>query len=101
MRGKSVRSHLFVAGLLLCLVPGSAAQQEPSSAPELSKPPTADFSHARKLMDAGKIDDAITELQAIEASNPATKGLALELGVAYYKKSDFPKAIEQLKRASA
>lgn len=100
MRGKFVRSHLFVAGLLVCLVCGLAAQQEPPPAPELSKSPTADFSHARKLMDAGKIDDAITELQAIEASNPATKGLALELGVAYYKKSNFPHAIEYLKRAS-
>lgn len=51
-------------------------------------------------MEEGKLDDAIAALQAIETSNPATKGLALELGVAYYKKSDFPKAIQYLKQAS-
>jgi len=101
MRGKFVRSHLLVLGLLILLICGAAAQQELPSASEASKTSPADFSEARKLMDSGKTDDAITELQAIEASNSATKGLALELGVAYYKKSDFPKAIEYLKRASA
>ncbi len=35
------------------------------------------------------------------AMDPTTKGLALELGTAYYKKSDYPKAIEYLKKASA
>ena len=35
------------------------------------------------------------------SGNPRAKGLDLELGTAYYKKSDFPKAIEYLKKASA
>jgi len=61
----------------------------------------ADFSQARKLMQAGKVDEAIAELQAMEASDPATKGLALELGTAYYKKSDFVKAVVYLKQATA
>ncbi len=52
-------------------------------------------------MRQGKIDDAITKLQMVESRDPATKGLALELGTAYYKKSDFPKAIEYLNKASA
>jgi len=52
-------------------------------------------------MQQGKIDDAITALQAIELRDPATKGVSLELGIAYYKKSDFPKAIEYLKKATA
>ena len=36
----------------------------------------------------------------IQSANPHANGLDLELGTAYYKKSDFPKAIEYLKKAS-
>jgi tetratricopeptide (TPR) repeat protein len=73
--------------------PGAPAAQTPDSSSE--------FAEARKLMQQGKIDDAITALQAIELRDPATKGVSLELGIAYYKKSDFPKAIEYLKKATA
>jgi tetratricopeptide (TPR) repeat protein len=52
-------------------------------------------------MQQGKIDDAIAELQSIESENPAAKGLDLEIGTAYYKKSDYPKAVEYLKKAVA
>src|SRR5580693_6889936 len=72
--------------------PGAPAAQTPDSSSE--------FAEARKLMQQGKIDDAITALQAIELRDPATKGVSLELGIAYYKKSDFPKAIEYLKKAT-
>jgi tetratricopeptide (TPR) repeat protein len=62
---------------------------------------TADFAEARKLMEQGKVDEAIASLQDLEAHDPAAKGLALELGTAYYKKSDFVKAITYLKKATA
>ncbi len=52
-------------------------------------------------MQQGKVDEAIAELQGLEARDPAAKGLALEMGTAYYKKSDFPKAIEYLRKATA
>jgi len=52
-------------------------------------------------MQAGKSDEAISELQMLESHDPSMKGLALELGTAYYKKSDFPKAIEYFKKATA
>ena len=55
---------------------------------------------ARKLEQAGKIAEAIADLQALEARDPATKGLALELGTAYYKKNDYPNAISYLKKAT-
>ena len=51
-------------------------------------------------MQQGKVDEAIAELKSAEAKDSATKGLALELGTAYYKKSDFPNAIQYLKKAS-
>jgi tetratricopeptide (TPR) repeat protein len=86
--------------LLMSAAIAPAQQELPSSpAPETTSAPP-DFAHAQKLMEQGKLDDAIAELQALETSNPARKGLALELGVAYYKKSDFPKATQYLKQAS-
>ena len=67
---------------------------------EAPKPETApDFTSARRLMQQGKFDDAIAQLQELSAKDPNLKGLAHELGVAYYKKGDFPKAIEFLKKA--
>ena len=52
-------------------------------------------------MQLGKIDDAIAELESMQNANPNTKGLDLELGIAYYKKGDYVKAVEFLKRAVA
>jgi tetratricopeptide (TPR) repeat protein len=60
-----------------------------------------DFAEVRRLVQQGRMDDAISALQALETSNPNAKGLDLELGTAYYKKSDYPKAIEYLKKATA
>ena len=84
---------------------GLAQQASPDGSP--SKPqqiaPVAppEFAEARKLMQQGDADKAIAELQAVEARNPATKGLDQELGTAYYKKNDFPQAIAYLKKAVA
>jgi tetratricopeptide (TPR) repeat protein len=52
-------------------------------------------------MQQGKLDDAIAELQSVRSSAPNAKGLDLELGTAYYKKSDYVKAIDFLKAALA
>ena len=52
-------------------------------------------------MEQGKLDEAIAELQQLESTSPSMKGLDLELGAAYYKKSDYAKAVEYLKKASA
>lgn len=95
-----------IANLLLtflALVAVSAAQQrEAISSPAAPKPAaTADFTEARKLMQEGKLDDAIAQLHAVEAHDPAAQGLALELGTAYYRKNDFPQAIEYLRKANA
>lgn len=68
------------------------------SLPAVTSP---EFAAARKLEQEGKIDDAVAELQKVESRDPATRGLAFELGAAYYKGSDFPKAIEYLRKATA
>lgn len=47
------------------------------------------------------MDEAIGELQAIEVHDPGAKGLPFEIGTAYYKKGDYSKAVEYLKKAIA
>jgi tetratricopeptide (TPR) repeat protein len=86
----------------------SIAQQQGAPvelpAPQASASPaavSAEFAEARKLMQQGKVDEAIAALQNLETHDPSTKGLALEMGTAYYKKSDFVKAIAYLKKATA
>jgi tetratricopeptide (TPR) repeat protein len=75
-------------------VPSAPSPQTSASVP-------SDFAEARKLTQKGRVDEAIAGLQSMEARDPNAKGLAFEMGTAYYKKSDFPKAIEYLKKATA
>jgi tetratricopeptide (TPR) repeat protein len=77
------------------------AEVSPTPLSQASPSAPSDFAEARKLMQEGRLDQAIAELQTVEARDPAAKGLALEMGTAYYKKSDFPKAIAYLKKATA
>ncbi|HMK29327.1 MAG TPA: tetratricopeptide repeat protein [Terriglobales bacterium] len=96
-------------GLTLALLVGwtavvsgqSSVQSSGSAAPAQSAEAqgSGPLAHARDLMEHGKNDQAIVELLRLEATSPEHKGLAHELGVAYYKKSNFPKAIEYLKKA--
>jgi len=97
-----LRLTCCAAFLLLPCTAGLAQQPTLPEAPAVSTQATPpEFAEARKLMQQGKVDVAIAELQALEARAPATKGLALEIGTAYYKKSDYPKAIDYLRKATA
>lgn len=102
-KGRLMKSVWLAAGIFIMLSLSGVAQQAPAAdaatAPAQGVP--AEFAEARKLAQQGKVDEAIAELQTVEARDPSTKGLALELGSAYYKKSDYPKAIEYLKKATA
>ena len=93
---------------LLSVVSSVGLAQQPAlnnvpSTPSLQTSPvsSSDFEEARKLAQQGKVDEAIAQLQALEARDPNAKGLTLEMGTAFYKKSDFLKAIEYLKKATA
>ena len=86
---------LLVASCLAAQAQQPAAPEPAASSPQAAPPA---FAQARRLTQQGKVDEAIAELQTLD---PATTGLALELGTAYYKKSDYPKAIEYLKKATA
>jgi tetratricopeptide (TPR) repeat protein len=70
---------------------------EPAQA--TANPPSSDFAHARRLLQQGKYDDAIAELQQLSITHPGLKGLSHELGMAYYKKGDYARSEEWLKQA--
>lgn len=100
-----MKSRLLIFGPLFCLVvlggiPVNAFGQE--SVPDAPSAPitasASEIAKAHKLMQQGNLDEAIAKLRALD---PSTKGVAFELGNAYYKKSDFSQAIEYLKKANA
>src|ERR1700736_6341372 len=94
-------SILFWTGSARGPAQEAPASQSPVPRSQASSSTAPDFSHARKLMQQGKLDEAIAELQALGTSNPGMKGIDLELGTAFYKKSDYGKAIGFLKKATA
>jgi tetratricopeptide (TPR) repeat protein len=101
---RSCTQAWFLVGVALFSAIAAGQQTTPSEAhaTHTAEPAVPDeVAHARKLMQEGKADEAIGELRTLESRDPAVKGLDLEIGTAYYKKSDFPKAIEYLKKATA
>src|SRR6266566_1203475 len=82
---------IFAVSALLSsqAVPGSPAPNQS----------TPDFTEARRLVQQGKYDQAISQLQELSAKDSGLKGLPHELGTAYYKKGDYIKAIDSFKAA--
>ncbi len=74
-------------------LPDPRPSQQPAQVPEL------DFDQARRLLQQGKYDEAISALHDLEAKHPGMRGLAHELGAAYYKSGNFVNAIFYLKKA--
>lgn len=95
------KSQILLTVLFFWVVGASIGQQATPAATVPVSENASEFVEPRKLMQQGKIDEAIEQLHRIEARDPATKGVALELGTAYYRKNDFPQAIEYLKKANA
>src|SRR5271168_5189456 len=71
-------------------VPQNPSGNNPPNTSQVQPQPSgSEFEGARRLLLQGKYDDAIAALHALEDKSPAMRGLAHELGAAYYKKSDF------------
>jgi len=69
------------AGLALVAAPGSAAADEtPPASPEAKAQALQHFTRAKALYDAGNYKDALTELEAAHALDPAAKDLSFDLG---------------------
>lgn len=107
------KAHRFRLAVLASLIlstplapPKTAqAQQSPTTknSPNASQPPSqssgSEFDAARQLLQKGKYEEAIALLHGLEGKIPPVKGLARELGIAYYKQGDFLTAISYLKNA--
>jgi len=74
-------------------------QQIEAPTPKETISPDTTIAEARRLSQQGKFDEAIGQLEALSAKQPDSKGLWHELGIVYYKKSDYPRAIENFQKA--
>ncbi|HZR57980.1 MAG TPA: tetratricopeptide repeat protein [Terriglobales bacterium] len=93
---------MIAACLTSIFTSGQATPSSPSAeatAATSSNPRSSIFADAHRLMQQGKYDDAIERLQSLATQNPKTEGLHHELGAAYYKKGNYPKAAEEFKQA--
>ncbi len=79
------------------LAPGQAIS-ELKPLPRFEHP---DLKHASGLIDQGQYRDAIAELEELQAKDPRQKGVARELGTAYYKTGDYPHATKALQEAAS
>jgi len=77
----------------------SGAQTIDAPKPRETVPPEKVLSDARRLSQQGKFDEALAQLEALALKDPELRGLAHELGVTYYKKSDYLKATASFKKA--
>src|ERR1035438_5081924 len=77
----------FLAAFLWAFSASGFAQQSappelPSTQPsQASSGAPSEFAQARKLMQQGKLDEAIAELQTLEARDPAAKGPQNDKGI--------------------
>jgi tetratricopeptide (TPR) repeat protein len=58
------------------------------------------LAQAHQLLDQGEVEKALTALKAIQARNETLKGLDRELGIAYYRSSDYLHASAFLEKAT-
>jgi len=90
--------------LLLVFVLPAAAQKGGSGqvSEDLPSPaPSVELSKAHDLMEQGKYSEALETLHRIELNAPKAKGLAHEMGAAYYHLGNFADAVPALQRALA
>jgi tetratricopeptide (TPR) repeat protein len=78
-------------------IPAVFPPQTPGG-PSQSARSDTDFAEARRLLQQGRYDEAVSQLSDLAVKNPAMKGLSFELGTAYYQKGDYVKAIDPFKR---
>src|ERR1700676_2276518 len=67
--------------------------------PKETVSPETTLRDVRRLSQQGKFDEALGKLEALATNDPNLRGLAHELGVTYYKKSDYLKATASFKKA--
>src|SRR6266700_2143418 len=93
-----IKRYLFFL-FLICGAPCWPQAPPQSSDVKSSSIASNAFSHERQLLQLGKYDEAITELQQIASSKPGLNGISHELGMAFYKKGDYTHAADSFKQA--
>jgi len=83
---------------VLVLISSGLAFAQATALPATGKSDSA-LTVPRRLIQQGKYDQAISQLQELSANDPGLRGLSHELGSAYYKKGDYIKAVQSLKAA--
>ena len=89
--------NLRVLFLLVLLVPGLAAQT-PAGPVTPPAPPTAE---AQKLLDAGRLDEALKALDVLAQQQPEPAGVERMRGIAFYEKGQIEPANAAFARAIA
>jgi predicted Zn-dependent protease len=89
--------NLRVLCLLVLLVPGLAAQTP--AAPVT--PPASPTTEAQKLLDAGRLDDALKALDVLAQQQPEPAGVERLRGTAFYEKGQMEPANAAFARAIA
>src|SRR5436190_18549570 len=84
---------------LILLISAAAFCQNTPAPAGTPKASDSTLAQAHRLMDQGKYDDAISQLQELSSKDPGLTGFSHELGTAYYKKGDYLKAIDSFKKA--
>jgi tetratricopeptide (TPR) repeat protein len=98
---------LSASSLLLVFLPCAVSQTAPHSAMQSdgTQPATSTATHdpdldkATHLLQQGKTDEALAFLEDLQKAEPARKGLSREMGLAYYRKSDFVKSAASFQKA--
>jgi tetratricopeptide (TPR) repeat protein len=92
--------HAAAVAVLLCqLTPRLTAAKVPQAAQREAEPSSSPFAQVDRLLQLGEFPEAIARLEAMQKQAPPPQGLAHELGIAYYKKSDYVNAILNLQKA--
>ncbi|HVM75511.1 MAG TPA: tetratricopeptide repeat protein [Candidatus Saccharimonadales bacterium] len=90
-----------LAFLWLGLLPQSQATQASQAPQSKVTDSTSSFADAKHLSEIGKYDEAIAQLESLRDQSPPPAGLSHELGIVYYKKSDYANAVLNLQKALA
>jgi len=105
---RSISTSVFLLSCLLASASSTWAQSQPvqqparpveSPRPAQSGPPESAFTEVRHLLQQGKYDEALSQLQGLAVKWSDLKGLSHELGIACYKKGDHLRAVEYFKKA--
>ena len=94
--------RIFVVSLFIFAAANAKSQTDatPPSPQAQTVAPDKVFADAHRSLDHGQYDEAIAQLQKLEATTPRPEGLSHELGVAFYKKADYTSAIRYLREAT-